>query len=183
MKTSELSYKQMKAEVERLGLTLPDQRKETLIAALEAYSDEPQQDEIVVEKAQGRPINPNSARQMRLREMEIRRAKAGELKRGRPVDPNSARQQALTNKGTNVGEDGVPHRGRPVNPESARQKALATKNNVSKIFQVIITAEDGSQVNHTRRFKLAKSAIKEMKDLGYNASQYKIVEQVVTAED
>lgn len=45
-------------------------------------------------KKTGRPIDPNSARQQRLAEMEAKRAN-GELKRGRPVNPNSKRQIAL----------------------------------------------------------------------------------------
>ena len=70
----------------------------------------------------GRPVNPNSARQIRLAELEAKRAN-GEVKRGRPVDTTSARQlrlqiQAL-NKALGVGQ------GRPVNPNSARQIRLA----------------------------------------------------------
>jgi len=42
----------------------------------------------------GRPINPTSARQQRLAELDAKRAN-GTLKRGRPVNPNSARQIAL----------------------------------------------------------------------------------------
>jgi hypothetical protein len=37
----------------------------------------------------GRKINPNSARQIRLAELEAKRSN-GELKRGRPVDTTSA---------------------------------------------------------------------------------------------
>jgi len=42
----------------------------------------------------GRPINPNSERQKRLKEFEAKRKK-GLLKKGRPVNPNSARQIRL----------------------------------------------------------------------------------------
>ena len=38
----------------------------------------------------GRKVNPNSARQIRLRELELKRQN-GELKRGRPVNPTSVR--------------------------------------------------------------------------------------------
>lgn len=70
----------------------------------------------------GRPVNPNSARQIRLAELAAKKAN-GELRRGRPVDTTSARQlrlqiQAL-NKALGVGQ------GRPVNPNSARQIRLA----------------------------------------------------------
>tara|TARA_R110001632_G_scaffold22857_1_gene65267 strand:+ start:121 stop:372 length:252 start_codon:yes stop_codon:yes gene_type:complete len=42
----------------------------------------------------GRPVNVNSVRQIRLRELEEKR-KNGELKRGRPVNENSVRQIRL----------------------------------------------------------------------------------------
>lgn len=70
----------------------------------------------------GRPVNPNSARQIRLAELEAKRSN-GELKRGRPVDSTSERQLRLKiqaiNKVLGVGQ------GRPVNPNSARQIRLA----------------------------------------------------------
>jgi hypothetical protein len=68
----------------------------------------------------GRPVNPNSARQIRLAELEAKRSN-GELKRGRPVDTNSARQIRLACKaiGLTLGQ------GRPINPNSARQIRLA----------------------------------------------------------
>jgi hypothetical protein len=69
----------------------------------------------------GRPVNPNSARQIRLAELEAKRSN-GELKRGRPVDTTSARQFRLQiqviNKQLGIGQ------GRPVNPNSARQIRL-----------------------------------------------------------
>ena len=70
----------------------------------------------------GRKVNPNSARQIRLAELEAKRSN-GELKRGRPVHTTSARQFRLQiqaiNKVLGVGQ------GRPVNPNSARQIRLA----------------------------------------------------------
>jgi hypothetical protein len=67
----------------------------------------------------GRPVNPNSARQIRLAELEAKRSN-GELKRGRPVNENSERQFRLKMKaiGLTLGQ------GRPVNPNSARQIRL-----------------------------------------------------------
>jgi hypothetical protein len=70
----------------------------------------------------GRPVDTSSARQMRLAELEAKRAN-GELKRGRPVDTSSVRQVRLAEleaKRTN----GELKRGRPVSGESARQKRL-----------------------------------------------------------
>ena len=73
-------------------------------------------------KQLGRPVNVNSARQIRLAELAAKKAN-GELKRGRPVNPNSERQVRLekqaANKVLGVGQ------GRPVNPNSARQLRLA----------------------------------------------------------
>ena len=70
----------------------------------------------------GRKINPNSARQIRLAELEAKRQN-GEVKRGRPVDTTSARQFRLQiqaiNKQLGIGQ------GRPINPNSARQQRLA----------------------------------------------------------
>ena len=78
--------------------------------------------EVVEVKVLGRPVNPNSVRQIRLAELAEKKAK-GELKQGRPVNPNSERQARLAlqeaNKALGLGQ------GRPVNPNSARQKRLA----------------------------------------------------------
>ena len=51
---------------------------------------------VKIEK-RGRKVNPNSARQIRLKELEAKRAN-GELKRGRPVNPNSVRQLEMARK-------------------------------------------------------------------------------------
>lgn len=73
-------------------------------------------------KVLGRPVNANSARQIRLAELADKRAN-GELKRGRPVNESSERQARLKkqaeNKANGLGQ------GRPVNPGSARQLRLA----------------------------------------------------------
>ena len=70
----------------------------------------------------GRKIDPNSSRQLRLKELELKKLN-GELRRGRPVKANSERQIRLAlqaaNKALGIGQ------GRPVNPNSARQMRLA----------------------------------------------------------
>ena len=70
----------------------------------------------------GRPVNTSSVRQIRLAELEAKRAN-GELRRGRPVNETSERQFRLkmqaTNKALGIGQ------GRPVDPSSARQIRLA----------------------------------------------------------
>lgn len=71
----------------------------------------------------GRPVNPNSARQIRLAELETKRQN-GELKRGRPVDVTSERQFRLRVQALNKAL-GIGGQGRPINPNSARQIRLA----------------------------------------------------------
>ena len=70
----------------------------------------------------GRPVNPNSVRQIRLAELEAKRSN-GELKRGRPVDSTSERQLRLKIQTINKAL-GIGGQGRPINPNSARQKRL-----------------------------------------------------------
>jgi len=67
---------------------------------------------------QGRPVNPNSARQARLSVKAELLASGIEIKRGRPVEENSARQARLATKGTVA-------LGRKVDLTSARQQRLA----------------------------------------------------------
>jgi hypothetical protein len=68
-------------------------------------------------KQKGRPVNPNSPRQLRLKEQEERKASGVTIQRGRPVSENSNRQQRLALKGT-------LQLGRPVSETSARQIKL-----------------------------------------------------------
>lgn len=74
----------------------------------------------------GRPVNPNSARQKRIAELEAKRAN-GELKRGRPVVGNSKRQAVLAAREAKRAAGAEIKRGRPVNPNSERQARLAAK--------------------------------------------------------
>ena len=72
----------------------------------------------------GRPVNPNSTRQIRLAEIKAKR-EAGLIKRGRPSVPNSknAIKKEIRLMKESLGLD--IKRGRPVNPESARAKRIA----------------------------------------------------------
>jgi hypothetical protein len=81
--------------------------------------------EVVVKSVaqKGRPVNPNSARQMRLKELDEKR-KNGEVKRGRPVKEDSARQMRLAELEAKR-KNGELKKGRPSNPNSARQMRLA----------------------------------------------------------
>jgi hypothetical protein len=73
-------------------------------------------------KVLGRPVNENSVRQLRLKELEFKKEN-GLLKRGRPVDTMSARQFRLKTQAINKAL-GIGGQGRPVNPNSARQIRL-----------------------------------------------------------
>jgi len=72
----------------------------------------------------GRPVNPTSARQIRLAEIATKR-EAGLIKRGRPSVPGSknAIKQEIRSMKQSLGLD--IKRGRPTNPESARAKRIA----------------------------------------------------------
>jgi len=72
----------------------------------------------------GRPVNENSARQIRLKEIAAKR-EAGLIKRGRPAVPGSmnALKKDLRLAKMTFGIE--IKRGRPVNPESARAKRIA----------------------------------------------------------
>jgi len=72
----------------------------------------------------GRPVNPNSARQIRLAEIQAKR-EAGLIKRGRPSVPGSVNQMKKVERMAKVMSGVELKRGRPTNPESARAKRLA----------------------------------------------------------
>ena len=77
----------------------------------------------------GRPSDPNSARQIKLRELEERKANGYVPKRGRPT---AEKEAALKAKIDQLIADGVikdaseyvPEKGRPVDPNSPRQIKL-----------------------------------------------------------
>jgi hypothetical protein len=70
-----------------------------------------------VVKKQGRPVNPNSERQARLKTQSELKEQGIEIKRGRPIEENSVRQARLALKGK-------VSLGRKVDPNSERQKRL-----------------------------------------------------------
>ena len=72
----------------------------------------------------GRPVNPNSARQIRLAEIAAKR-EAGLIKRGRPVVPGSMNQLKREMQMLKRLSGAEIKRGRPVNPDSARAKRIA----------------------------------------------------------
>ena len=72
----------------------------------------------------GRPVNENSARQIRLKEIQAKR-EAGLIKRGRPSVPGSMNQIKKTIQFAKALAGVEIKRGRPTNPESARAKRIA----------------------------------------------------------
>lgn len=72
----------------------------------------------------GRPVNPNSVRQIRLAEIAAKR-EAGLIKRGRPSVAGSANQMKQMERMAKLLSGVELKRGRPSNPESARAKRLA----------------------------------------------------------
>ena len=71
----------------------------------------------------GRPVDTSSVRQVRLAELEAKRAN-GELRRGRPVETDSARQIRLAELEAKKAS-GEFKLGRPVDTSSVRQIRLA----------------------------------------------------------
>lgn len=75
----------------------------------------------------GRPSNPESKRQQRLKDLAERKAN-GTLRRGRPANGESARQKRIAElKAKAEANGGKVKRGRPTNGESARQKKLSER--------------------------------------------------------
>jgi hypothetical protein len=96
------------------------QKEETVIV-------EPIVVEVVETVKKGRKVNPESARQKRLIELEAKR-KSGVIKKGRPVSTQSARQKRLAEmEARKAANNGTIKKGRPVNSESARQQRLVKK--------------------------------------------------------
>jgi hypothetical protein len=112
-----MERKELVAVAVAAGITKAHSMKSVVLEEMLANMSKPE-----TTGKRGRPVDTSSVRQIRLAEMEAKRAN-GELKRGRPVDESSERQTRLkiqaANKALGIGQ------GRPVNPESARQKRLA----------------------------------------------------------
>ena len=107
-------FNAMKAEAKSLGINITGMKKDQIEAAIIAKQEEfanqnfdnvePQTEEVEIVtvaqvataeiKRKGRPVDPNSPRQMRLAE-QIRMREEGLLRRGRPAVEGSARQQRM----------------------------------------------------------------------------------------
>jgi hypothetical protein len=119
----------------------------------------------------GRPVNKNSERQKRLKDLEKRR-KDGTLKLGRPVNVDSVRQKRLFEIENRRNNGEVIKRGRPKGSgvKVSKEKAVEIS---SKRFKVEMSV-NGETKNYSKLFKTPKSAIKEMKEVGIK--DYKLVE-------
>lgn len=118
-----LDYKALKAEAKALGLDTTGKAVD-LDARIQVYHEANTVVDEVKTERRGRPIDPNSPRQIRL-------SQKGLVGRGRPVDPNSAwniRQKELETKRA-AGELKL---GRAINPDSERQKRLALVGTVKR---------------------------------------------------
>jgi hypothetical protein len=119
----------------------------------------------------GRPVNKNSERQKRLKDLEERR-NDGTLKLGRPVNVDSVRQKRLFEIENRRNNGEVIKRGRPKGSgvKVSKEKAVEIS---SKSFKVEMSV-NGETKNYSKLFKTPKSAIKEMKEVGIK--DYKLVE-------
>ena len=119
----------------------------------------------------GRPVNKNSERQKRLKDLEERR-NDGTLKLGRPVNVDSVRQKRLFEIENRRNNGEVIKRGRPKGSgvKVSKEKAVEIS---SKRFKVEMSV-NGETKNYSKLFKTPKSAIKEMKEVGIK--DYKLVE-------
>lgn len=81
-------------------------------------------------KTAGRPIDPESPRQKRLLELEVKR-QLKLLRRGRPVDPNSDRQSRLANMEVKRAA-GELRPGRPPMSEDEKAKSQAAREKLQK---------------------------------------------------
>jgi hypothetical protein len=116
-----MNRNELVATAKELGIAKAHQMKSVdLEVLIEQMKNQIEQVEV---KKLGRKVNPESVRQIRLMELEAKRA-AGELRRGRPVVADSERQKRITELAAKRAS-GELHRGRPVDTTSERQKRIA----------------------------------------------------------
>ena len=113
-----MERKELVAKAIAAGITKAHSMKSVVLEEMLAGMSKPE-----TTGKRGRPVDPNSVRQVRIAELAEKRAN-GELKRGRPVNESSARQMRLIELETKRA-NGELKKGRPVSGDSARQKRLA----------------------------------------------------------
>jgi hypothetical protein len=132
MEAIQLDYRALQAEAKALGLDVTG-KKEVLAARIEEYFAS-----LPKVERRGRPIDPNSPRQIRL-------SQKGLAGRGRPADPNSAwniKQRELEEKRA----AGTLKLGRKIDPNSPRQKRLALQGTLKRGRPAMIKAESAKIV-------------------------------------
>lgn len=138
-----LDYKALKMEAKELGLETTGNAA-ALDARIQAYHEANTVVDEVKTERRGRPIDPNSPRQLRL-------SQKGLVGRGRPADPNSEwnKKQAALEAKRAAGELKL---GRPVDPNSPRQLRLAKAGTVKRgrpafAKTEVIPATDGVHIS------------------------------------
>jgi len=103
-----------------------NKQKAALMEKMERIAD-PSKIELTIENIDqfkekpGRPIDPNSERQIKLKELEVKREQ-GLLKRGRPANPDSEHAKKKAEQEARKADPNyIARRGRPVDPDSKRQ--------------------------------------------------------------
>lgn len=108
----------------------------------------------------GRPVNKNSARQIRLAELAKKRAN-GTLKLGRPVNKDSERQKRLAELDKKRA-NGTLKLGRPVNKNSERQKKLAR---IARLKAKGIVVKRGRPVGSGKKETKTENVVVEVKGI------------------
>ena len=160
MEVLKMSYNEMRAKVAELKLEVADAKKQTLIDALKSHQ-EPAKTEM-----RGRKVDPNSARQLKLKAIAEREANGEVIKRGRPTDPNSVNGKKRAEREARIAAGEVIKRGRPVGSGSGISKKKAEEV-VKTRYQVLIDMEGKEEV-YSKSFASPKRAITEMKNLGFD---------------
>ena len=115
-----MNRNELVAVAKGLGVTKAHQMKSVDLEVL-IEQMKPQIEQVEVKKL-GRKVNPESVRQIRLMELEAKRA-SGELRRGRPISIDSERQKRITELAAKRA-NGELKLGRRVNESSVRQLRL-----------------------------------------------------------
>ena len=115
-----MNRNELVATAKGLGIVKAHQMKSVDLEVL-IEQMKPQIEQVEVKKL-GRKVNPESVRQIRLMELEVKRA-SGELRRGRPVVADSERQKRITELAAKRAS-GELKLGRKVNEFSVRQLRL-----------------------------------------------------------
>ncbi len=158
-----ITYNETRAKVAELKLEVADNKKQTLITALLKHKDMQNKD-MQNNETRGRKVNPNSARQLKLKAIAERKANGEVIKRGRPADPNSASAKKKAEREARIANGEVIKRGRPAGSGVSKEKA---KEIVKTRYQIVIDMGGAEEV-YSKSFASPKRAITEMKECGFD---------------